>query len=188
MLLTGGTFTVEDETGTRSVVQGVSWIPGQDYLLTFRRQVGTEDHDGDGSTDDYEFYVRIERLSTGVAVTDLVRKGTDPTTNGAWWMSLSNYHFTQTMGPIIAFEGNDSTHEANAEAWLRNVYSGSPVNETTTTSNVTADNYQFFSKDRKIIPCRLNSNTLHSLDLQFVNPAGSVVKPLSGILEVVIKS
>ena len=165
----------------------MNWIPGQEYLFTYRRQAGTQDHDGDGVTDDYEFFVRVERLSTGQVVTDIVRKGLNPTGNQSWYLGWANQHFTHVQGPMISFDGNDSTHEANAEAWLRNVWAGQEVSATTSEVTSTVDSYQLFSKDRKTIQCKQNSHTLHNIDIGFSHN-GARIKPSAGIVELLIKS
>jgi len=186
-LRSGATIVVYDEFGNLSTIAGMNWLPSQSYLMTFRRQAGTQDHDGDGNVDDWEFYVRIERLSTGESVTDIVRRGKDPTGNTGWYMSAANYHFTHVQGPIISFDGNDASHELNAEAWLRNVYAGEAVSASSEEVTTTVESYQLFSKDRKVIRCRQNSHTMHSIDISFTNN-GVSVKPASGIIELLIKS
>ena len=69
--------------------------------------------------------------------------------------------------------------------WMLAKYDGTSTTDTIITH---PNSYQVFSKEKKIVPCRHQSSTLHELDLQFTNASNAVVKPLSGIIELLIKS
>ena len=112
------------DTGTGSV------IPLQDYIVTIRRM----DPDGDGI---YEFFTRLERLSTSTVVNGTGTPVGKPTSQqSSMYLSMANEHFlnqTGVLGPLILFLGTDSGSVTNAESWIRNTYGGTNTSGAVTT-------------------------------------------------------
>ena len=122
----------EDAAGNRQST-GLTIVPTKDYIITVRRA----DDDGDGV---YQFYSRSERLDNGVISNGTsVPIGRPVSQQYAYYLSLANEHFldkTGTLAYLIFFlGGNDGTHVAEAETWIRNKYNGTSTASSSETAS-----------------------------------------------------
>lgn len=90
-----------------------------------------------------------------------------------------------TLSHYVQVSNTTDADGLTVKNWMLGKYNGDSTTDTIITH---PNSYQVFSKHKKIVPCRHQSTTLHELDLQFTNASNAVVKPLSGIIELLIKS
>jgi hypothetical protein len=132
MWIDQGVFAIEDVNGTKQST-GLVIVPTKDYIISVRRA----DDDGDGV---YQFYARSERLDNNVITNGTsVAIGRPVSQQYAYYLSLSNEHFldkTGTLAYLIFFlGGNDGTHLAECETWIRNKYDGTSTASSSETAS-----------------------------------------------------
>ena len=153
---------------------GLTLVPNQYYMFTLRRM----DQNGNGS---YTFEVEMERLDTGTTSTGSVPAGTDPTQNSSWQLSASSEHFLQktgVLGPVICFDGVDSTNITSAQAWLRNHYSGSvDPGGSAATPSTTAQVYQLYDSRVEKHELYTPHETLRDITIEFRDQANVLFSP-----------
>ena len=155
-----GVVYIEDAAGNDQSTN-LQVIPLNSYLYTVTRS----DNDGDGI---YTMNVTQERLSTSEITTGIETPSGKPVAASTnWWFSDASIHFTQTQGPMVAFEGTDSTHTVNSQSYLRALYNGnSTSNSSSSTENTNA--FQWISKIDVTLP--VTKRTFQELDLNFSTP------------------
>ena len=132
MFIDQGVFAIEDSNGNRNST-GLTIVPTKDYIITVRRA----DDDGDGV---YQFYSRSERLDNNVISNgNSVPIGRPVNQQYAYYLSLANEHFLDKTG-ILAYVifflgGNDGTHVAESETWIRNKYNGTSTASSSETAS-----------------------------------------------------
>ena len=120
-----------------------STVPGRAYILTCERRDATQDYNGNGNIEGYEFHFRLEDLVTDVVVTDTVVQGNDhPGSEQVWRLGHASTHFTHTQSCFIIHNGNDADDKATCQEWLRNKYDGTAVAEES--ENGVAEDASFF--------------------------------------------
>ena len=120
----GGALGYKDNSGNNATIN-VSLIPGRAYLLTVERRAATQDYNGNGLIEGYEFYFTVEDLVTSVIANDTVVQGNNhPGTEQVWRLGTASTHFTHVQGPFIIHNGNDSDEIATCQTWLRKKYTG----------------------------------------------------------------
>jgi len=127
-----GVFAIKDVNGTRNST-GLVVIPGKDYIVTIRRA----DDDGDGT---YLFYSRAERLDTSTVSTGTpLPIGKAVNQQQAYYLSKANEHFLDKTGILSYFifflGGDDGTHVAESETWIRNKYNGTSTSSSSETAS-----------------------------------------------------
>ena len=138
----GGAIAFKNSAGS-NVTVGVSLVPGRAYIISVQRRTGTDDHDGDGSVDSYEFAWRIEDMVTEVVVTDITEAGNaHPGVEKNWRVGTASTHFTHVQGPFIIHNGVDADHRATCQTWLRNKFAGTATAEES--ENGIAEDAAFF--------------------------------------------
>ena len=121
---TSNSIGYKDDAGSNAVLN-FSTIPGRAYILTCERRDATQDYDGDGVVEGYEFHFRLEDLVTDVVTTDTVVQGNDhPGSEQVWRLGKASTHFFHVQGPFLIHNGNNADDMANCQAWLRNKYTG----------------------------------------------------------------
>ena len=131
---TGGALGYKDNSGNNATIN-VSLIPGRAYLLTVERRAATQDYNGNGLIEGYEFYFTVEDLVTDVVVNDTVVQGNNhPGTEQVWRLGSASTHFTHVQGPFIIHNGNNATHIANSQEWLRKKFTGESTSESSETT------------------------------------------------------
>ena len=141
-----GVFSIKDVTGNRNST-GMTVVPTKDYIFTVRRA----DDDGDGT---YQFYSRSERLDNNVISTGTpLAIGKPVNQQSAYYFSKANEHFLGKTGIFSYFifflGGDDGTHVANAETWIRNKYNGTSTSESGETVSVSEEATFFVALDVK---------------------------------------
>ena len=137
-----GAIAFKNLSGSNTTVN-VSLIPSRAYIISVQRRVGTDDHDGDGSFDPYEFVWRIEDLVTEVVVTDITQSGNvHPGVEKIWRIGSASTHFSHVQGPFIVHNGVDADHQATCQTWLRNKFAGTATAEES--ENGIAEDAAFF--------------------------------------------
>ena len=116
-----GVFSIKDVNGNRNST-GMTVVPTKDYIFTVRRV----DTNGDGT---YLFESRAERLDNNVISTGTpLAVGKAVNQQQAYYFSKPNEHFLGQDGIFSYFifflGGDDGTHVAEAETWIRNKYNG----------------------------------------------------------------
>ena len=121
---TSNSIGYKDDAGSNAVLN-FSTIPGRAYILTCERRDATQDYDGDGVVEGYEFHFRLEDLVTDVVTTDTAVQGNDhPGSEQVWRLGKASTHFFHVQGPFLIHNGNNADDMANCQAWLRNKYTG----------------------------------------------------------------
>ena len=121
---TGDTIAYKDDGGSNAVLN-FSTVPGRAYILTCERRDATQDYNGNGNIEGYEFHFRLEDLVTDVVTTDTVVQGNDhPGSEQVWRLGKASTHFFHVQGPFLIHNGNNADDMANCQAWLRNKYTG----------------------------------------------------------------
>ena len=125
----GNTIGYKDDGGSNAVL-GFSLVPGRAYILTCERRDATQDYNGNGNIEGYEFHFRLEDLVTDVVTTDTVVQGNDhPGSEQVWRLGKASTHFFHVQGPFIIHNGNDAENMATCQSWLRNKFNGTAVAE-----------------------------------------------------------
>ena len=138
----GNTLGYKDDGGSNAVLD-FSTIPGRAYILTAERRAATQDYNGNGNIEGYEFHFRLEDLVTDVVTTDTVVQGNDhPGTQQVWRLGKASTHFFHVQGPFIIHNGNDAENMATCQSWLRNKFNGTATAEES--ENGVAEDASFF--------------------------------------------
>ena len=118
IIMYSGSLQFYDAAGNRNVVQGITIIPLQNYLVSCTRS-----SDGQGA---FEVDWRVEKLSDGTVMTATTGSGlTFPGQIARLWrLGSASTHFTQYQGPFIVHNGESATHIASCQNWLKNKYNG----------------------------------------------------------------
>ena len=125
----GNTIGYKDDGGSNAVLN-FSTVPGRAYILTCERRDATQDYNGNGNIEGYEFHFRLEDLVTDVVTTDTVVQGNDhPGSEQVWRLGKASTHFFHVQGPFIIHNGNDAENMATCQSWLRNKFNGTAVAE-----------------------------------------------------------
>ena len=125
----GGAIAYKDLGGSNSELNFAT-IPGRAYILTAERRDATQDYNGNGNIEGYEFHFRLEDLVTDVVTTDTVVQGNShPGTQQVWRLGKASTHFYHVQGPFVIHNGNDAETMATCQSWLRNKYDGTAVAE-----------------------------------------------------------
>ena len=125
----GNTIGYKDDGGSNAVLD-FSLVPGRAYILTCERRDATQDYNGNGNIEGYEFHFRLEDLVTDVVTTDTVVQGNDhPGSEQVWRLGKASTHFFHVQGPFIIHNGNDAENMATCQSWLRNKFNGTAVAE-----------------------------------------------------------
>ena len=121
---TSNSIGYKDDAGSNAVLN-FSTIPGRAYILTCERRDATQDYNGNGNIEGYEFHFRLEDLVTDVVTTDTVVQGNDhPGSEQVWRLGKASTHFFHVQGPFLIHNGNNADDMANCQAWLRNKFTG----------------------------------------------------------------
>ncbi len=115
-------------------------VPTKDYIFTVRRV----DTNGDGT---YLFESRAERLDNNVISTGTpLPIGKPVNQQSGYYFSKANEHFLGKSGTFSYFifflGGDDGTHVAEAETWIRNKYNGTSTSSSSETA--TGEDATFF--------------------------------------------
>ena len=138
----GNTIGYKDDGGSNAVL-GFSLVPGRAYILTCERRDATQDYNGNGNIEGYEFHFRLEDLVTDVVTTDTVVQGNDhPGSEQVWRLGKASTHFFHVQGPFIIHNGNDAENMATCQSWLRNKFNGTATAEES--ENGVAEGASFF--------------------------------------------
>ena len=125
----GNTIGYKDDGGSNAVLD-FSLVPGRAYILTCERRDATQDYNGNGNIEGYEFHFRLEDLVTDVVTTDTVVQGNDhPGSEQVWRLGKASTHFFHVQGPFLIHNGNNADDMANCQAWLRNKFTGAASEE-----------------------------------------------------------
>ncbi len=138
----GNTIGYKDDGGSNAVLD-FSLVPGRAYILTCERRDATQDYNGNGNIEGYEFHFRLEDLVTDVVTTDTVVQGNDhPGSEQVWRLGKASTHFFHVQGPFIIHNGNDAETMATCQSWLKNKFDGTAVAEES--ENGIEENASFF--------------------------------------------
>ena len=138
----GNTIGYKDDGGSNAVLD-FSLVPGRAYILTCERRDATQDYNGNGNIEGYEFHFRLEDLVTDVVTTDTVVQGNDhPGSEQVWRLGKASTHFFHVQSCFIIHNGNDAEHMATCQSWLKNKFHGTAVAEES--ENGIEENASFF--------------------------------------------